>query len=70
MAKIPIRVTLEIEIDTDEIAPKTPHVWLYQFINRLNYEYPVKMVEYKGTRRTFTKREDIKNLALKRRDEI
>jgi hypothetical protein len=65
-----VKITLEIELDTDEIAPKPPRVWLYQFLNRLNYEHTIKGIEYGGRRRTITGREDVRNLALRRRDEI
>ena len=70
MAKQTVKIALEIELDTDEVAPKTPQVWLYQFINRLNYEFPVRAVEYEGKRRVFTSREEVKELALNRRDDM
>jgi len=50
MAKKTVTFTISVEVDEAEIAPKTIPVWLYQFINRLNYEHPVKSMTHKNTK--------------------
>jgi hypothetical protein len=37
-----------IDIDTDEIAPATPNVFIFQLVNRLNYEHTIKSVTVDG----------------------
>ncbi len=64
-----ITVTLTFEIDEEEIQ-KPAHIWLYQLINRLNYETPVKGIEFHGKRRVFNSREDIKNIGLREKEDL
>lgn len=38
------KIGFTIEIDTEAIAPATINVWIYQLLNRLNYEHPIKSI--------------------------
>jgi hypothetical protein len=70
MPKHRLTFTMTLDLDLDEIAPMTPHVWLYQLLNRINYEHEVKSVTFKGRTRAFTLRDEIRNLALREREDL
>lgn len=69
MPKQNIKVTIEFEYDSDE-HEIPPRIFLYQLLNRLNYDYPVKSVEYGGKKKTFAKRTDVKKVGLKYDDDV
>lgn len=48
MAKVTRKVTITIEIDDTEVKPKTPDIILFQILNRIGYEYPIRGIEYGG----------------------
>lgn len=41
-------VEFDIDIDTDEIAPVGVYAFIYQFLNRLDYEHDITRVKVDG----------------------
>ena len=70
MAKQSITIKLTFDYDPAENRGIPPHIFLYQTINRLNYEHPVKSIEYKGKTMSITDFKEIKELPLKQVDSI
>lgn len=38
------KIGFTIDIDTDEIAPASINVWIYQLLNRLGYEHNITSI--------------------------
>lgn len=49
MAKITKKITLTIEIDEADVKPKTPDIILFQILNRINYDHPIRGIDYGGS---------------------
>ena len=56
-------ISFTIDIDTETIAPAGVYAWIYQWLNRLNYEHAIKKVTVDGTTVDTTKT-SIENLSL------
>lgn len=70
MAKQLVKFGLEVEFDEEE-AGMPARVWLYQLINRINYQHKVKKVIYGDKQKTFNKKtEDVKELKLREEEDI
>jgi hypothetical protein len=61
MEKI-ITLQLKIRVYEEEIAPLDLQTWLYQFINRLNYEHDVLEVTLDGDKKELKNDEEVKEL--------
>ena len=69
MAKQNLTITLTIEYDPEQNDGKPANIFLYQFITRLNREWPILEVGYKGIKKIF-KNADINKIALHKIDSI
>ncbi len=69
MAKQNLTITLTIEYDPSKNDGKPANIFLYQFITKLNREWPIVGVGYKGIKKIF-KNNEINNIALKKVDSI
>lgn len=65
-----IKIGITFEYDPKENDNIPARIFLFQMINRLNYEYPVKEIQFKGKKLTVKKTDDIKNIKLKEEDSI
>ena len=65
-----IKIGITFEYDQEENDNMPARIFLFQLINRLNYEYPVKEIEYKGKKIEIKKADDIKNIKLKKTNSI
>ena len=65
-----IKIGITFEYDQEENNDLPARIFLFQLINRLNYEYPVKEIEYKGKKIEIKKADDIKNIKLKKTNSI
>ena len=70
MAKKIVSIKLTFEYDPAENFDIPVRIFLFQMINRLNYDWPVKEIEYKGRLKTFTNQIDVRELALKNKDGV
>ena len=71
MAKQEITITLTLEYDPEKNDNKLVNIFLFQFITRLNREWPIKELIYKGIKKTFReKNSDITKIALRKTDSI
>ncbi len=62
---------MTIEIDEAEIAPKPIRIWLFHFLNRLNYNHPIKSVTYQGQKLNFKNPEkELPKIKLKDKDSL
>ena len=61
-----IKIGITFEYDPDENNNIPARIFLFQMLNRLDYEYPIKEIEYKGKKVVIEKDTDIKNLKLKK----
>lgn len=70
MAKKIITIQLEIELDENEIG-KPLHIWAYQFINRLGYEYDVKSFKYNDEAKVvIANKKELSEIPLKEHDSM
>jgi len=70
MAKQDITIKLTFEYDPLENKGTSANTFLYQFLNRLDYEYPIKSIEYGGKNLIIGKDNKVKDLPLKKVDSI
>lgn len=66
MAKQEIKVGICFDYDPADRDGLEPHIFLYQLLNRLNYEYPIKSVRLKGVQRNFSPSSGVSECELKR----
>ncbi len=65
MAKIIKKIGFTIELDEEEIAPANAEVFIFQLINRLNYQHPITSVMVDDVTVPTTKPGDVSKLSLK-----
>lgn len=71
MAKQEITFTLTLEYDPEKNNNKPVNIFLFQFVTRLNREWPVLELIYKNTKKVFRKGEDdINKIALRKVDSV
>lgn len=70
MAKKEITIKLTFDYDPTENNGIAANVFLYQLLNRLNYQHPIKEVDYKGKKVTIGELSKVKDLALKKVDSV
>jgi len=70
MATQEIIIKLIFDYDPGENKGIPANVFLFQLLNRLDYKYPIKEIEYKGRKMTVGVLNKIKNLPLKKVDSI
>lgn len=64
------RVGFTIEIDEEAIAPASPNVFIYQIVNRLNYEHNITSITVDDVTKEITDSTQIKNLPLKQDEDL
>ena len=70
MAKQEIAITLKFEYDPEKNDNKPANIFLFQFITRLNREWPILELTYKGIKKVFGLEDDINKIALRKVDSI
>jgi hypothetical protein len=70
MAKELIKIGIAFEYDPEENRGIPARIFLFQMLNRLNYEYPITSIRFKGREKTFDKTTQVRDLELKERDTI
>lgn len=69
MPKEKITITLTLEYDPQENENKPVNIFLYQFLTRLNREWPILELAYRGVKKTFNN-SDINKIALRKVNSI
>ena len=64
------QVGFTIEIDEEAIAPASPNVFIYQILNRLNYEHKITTITIDDVTKEITDSTQIKNLPLKQEEDL
>ena len=64
MSIITKRVGFTVDIDTQAIAPASVNVWIFQLLNRLNYEHEIKSITVDGVTVDITHPDQIAELPL------
>jgi hypothetical protein len=70
MAKSDVTIKLTLEYDPEENKGLPVNIFLYQMLNRLDYKFPIKAVEYGGNVLNVSELATIKDLPLKKVDSI
>lgn len=71
MAKQNTKITITFAYDPDFNEGKPAHIFLYQLLNKLNREIPIKEVTYKTKTKTFANPEkDVSECALRKVDSV
>jgi len=70
MATVTKKVGFTIEIDEDTIAPATVNVFIYQLVNRLNYEHKITSITIDEVTKEITDASQIKNMPLKKDEDL
>lgn len=71
MAKEEITIEITLEYDAEKNNNKPARVFLYQFLNRLDREFPILEVGYKGKSESFREQnKNINDIALKKVDSV
>ena len=65
-----IKIGFTFEYDQEENNNLPARIFLFQLINRLNYEYPVKEIEFRNKKIKVECDDDIKELKLKKTNSI
>ena len=65
-----LKIGITFEYDQEENNNIPARIFLFQMINRLNYEYPVKEIEFKNKKIKVKSDKDIKELKLKKTNSI
>jgi len=65
-----IKIGFTFEYDQEENDNMPARIFLFQMLNRLDYEYPVKEIEFKGKKLEIKNKDDIKNIKLKKSNSI
>lgn len=65
MAKELVKIGIAFEYDPAENHGLPANIFLFQMINRLNYEFPVKSIRLKGEEKVFDEVEPVKQCALR-----
>ena len=63
-----IKIGITFEYDPEENNNIPARIFLFQMLNRLDYEYPIKELEYKGKKLEIKTKNDLKNLKLRKKD--
>lgn len=63
-------VGFTIDIDEEAIAPASPNVFIFQFLNRLSYEHGIKSITIDDVTKEITDPTQIKNLPLKQDEDL
>lgn len=64
MSTVTKNIGFTIEIDEDAIAPASPEVFIFQLINRLNYEHPITSVTVDDVTVDITHPDQVAELSL------
>lgn len=59
-----------MEIDEEQITPASWRVWIYQFLNRINYEHEIKSVTVDDVTVEITDSEGVYNLSLGENEDL
>lgn len=70
MALQKVSISITFEYDPDEAQGMPVNNFLYHFLNRFNAKFPIKSVEYNGQARTFTNKDNLAKLPLRKIDSI
>ena len=65
-----IKIGITFEYDQEENNNIPARVFLFQMLNRLNYEYPIKEIEYKGKIKSIKDFKEVQELKLKKTNSI
>ena len=65
-----IKIGITFEYDQEENKNIPARIFLFQMLNRLNYEYPIDEIEYKGKKLAVKTKDDLKNLKLKKTNSL
>lgn len=64
MASITKRIGFTIDIDEDAIAPASVNAFIYQLLNRLNYEHEITSITIDDTTVAITHPDQVSELPL------
>lgn len=70
MAKQTIKIGIAFEYDPDENGGVPARIFLFRLLNRLDYEFPVQSIRFRGVEKTFDQNIKVRDLELKERDTI
>lgn len=70
MAKEEITIAMTLEYDPAENNDKPAHIFIFQLLNSLNHETPIKSITYKGKTKTFATPDLVKDVALRKVDSV
>lgn len=64
MAKVTKQIGFTIDIDEEAIAPASVNVFIYQLLNRLNYEHDIKSITIDDVTVPITNPEQLEAISL------
>ncbi len=70
MAKQTLKIGIAFEYDPDENDGIPARIFLFRLLNRLDYEFPVQSIRFKGVEKIFDQTKKVRDLELKERDTI
>lgn len=70
MAKENVTIEMTLEYDPAENNDKPAHIFIFQLLNSLNHETPIKSITYKGKTKTFATPDLVKDVALRKVDSV
>jgi hypothetical protein len=65
MSIVTKKIGFTIELDEEAIAPASPDVFVFQLINRLNYEHRITSVTVDNVTVPITKHDEVSKLPLR-----